>query len=250
MAMKTKKVSESKPIENDHTITKAVYAMAIFCIMFWGYNILKPHLVINDNLSLVLILVRASRVICWVVAAAAVGALVYFRKKKAGLVMPLVALTVLMVAAAVTFGFLKSNWATYSPTTIYVAYVGLLVLYLIHLIYPTEFLLVSCTNAMGALAFHGISKGDNVVLLTVLLVVMLAVANGLIFVGSKNKGKVGKCKLFKGVFVASVPYGNAVFLIICLVASLILGDLFAYYVMYAVGAVELALAVYYTVKLA
>ncbi|MFI3313345.1 MAG: hypothetical protein R3Y62_05610 [Eubacteriales bacterium] len=250
MAMKKAKVSASKPVENDNTITKAVYAMAIFCIMFWGYNILKPHLVINDNLSLVLMLVRISKVICIVVAVASVGIVAYFRKKKPVLVMPLVALTVLMLAAATTFDYLASYWASYSPSTIYIAYVGLLVLYLIRLIYPAEFLLVSCTNAIGALTFFNISRDEGSVLFTVLFVVLLVALNGMIYMGSKNKGKVGKVKVFNGSLVAMIPYGNAVFLVICLIGSLVLGELFAYYAMYAVGAVELALAVYYTVKLA
>lgn len=251
--MKKSKVSVnksvSKPVENDAVITKFIYGLAIFCISFILLNNLLPKYALNDYVDTMFTAFHITSIVCSVATIGFLVAWFVLRKSKPAFSDPAMALAVLMAVWAFTAGVLYTTWLTYT-TVIYIVYGAALALYFIFLIYPREFFLVSGSNIAAALTFYCISKSKYILLLTIALIILLVVVNGLIYVGSKHKGKVGKYKLFHGSFVAMIPYGNAALLVLCLIGSLTLGSLFAYYCIFAVGAVELALAVYYTVKLA
>lgn len=248
MAMKKHKVSVSKPVENETVTTKAVYALAIFCISFIGLNYLLPMFELDTYFGQLFTLFQVGAIACPIIAVASLVAWLKLRKSHIALSYGLMALAALMLLWGFTAWLLKSTYMTFS-TELYVFYGCALVLYLIHLIYPTEFFLTSCGNMMAVAAFYFISQSKMIPLFTVGLLVCLVLVNGLVYMGSKHKGMVGKYKLFGSSFISTIAYGNGALLVLCLIGSLVLGSLFAYYAVFAVGAVQLVLAVYYTVKL-
>lgn len=159
-------------------------------------------------------------------------------------------------AIAVSAALLRIFWTPVIPL-LYFAYIAAGVLYLIYMIYQKEFFLLSCLTTVAGLCFYLFSKSMSRVLVLYGLAFVLTLLAVLVCVmayrASKENGvlRIGK----KQVFVFSSSY-NPVFLyitsavwVLCLLATFLLGGMFAYYCMFAAIAYELVAACYYTIKL-
>ncbi len=164
-----------------------------------------------------------------------------------------------LVVGFVTFlAGLTLKTATYDGFRfLYYVCLAFVIQYIIYQLYRWEFFLLSLSTVLAGGVFFCFSQGmyftgRNVIML-VLLVLSLLGTFGATWMASKNKGILSFGKTRVRLFNAkSLPIliciADALWLV-CTVAMLFLGGLFAYYCMFAAIAVEFVAAVYYTFQL-
>lgn len=147
-------------------------------------------------------------------------------------------------------------------------------LVVIFYLYQREFFLLSLLNACAGAVFfqlyriredgvltwrrqevhYGPAISAQALLLIVGLVVVILAASSLMFLARRRGGKLklfGKTRqLFSADASALLVYICSALWVLCLIAAALLGATFSYYCIFAVAALELIAAVYYTVKLA
>lgn len=130
-------------------------------------------------------------------------------------------------------------------------------LYIIFMLYRTEFFLVSLMTSLSGWAFYSFCGGISFNLRTVLyaaLVVVVCVLSVIVAwnaSGAKGILKIfgKKYKLFPTKFQPMLILLTAALWLLCLIVSLFAGSMFSYYCMFAAIAFELIAAVYYTFQL-
>lgn len=158
--------------------------------------------------------------------------------------------------AAVLGCAMRVSWVDDFPL-LYFLCVAVLVQYVIFLLYRWEFFLVSLSTLAAGGLFFGYSSGfalnvKSVCLFTALILVLAGTALcG--FLASRHKGRLvlGRLRyaMFPPKFSPIFIYLADILWLCCLLVTLLLGSLFAYYCMFAAIAVEFIAAVYYTFQL-
>ncbi|MBP3633886.1 MAG: hypothetical protein J6J43_04860 [Oscillospiraceae bacterium] len=180
----------------------------------------------------------------------------YFLWKKpvSKFVMPWLIFIFAMVA--VTAASMMMDYV-YAFTMLYFIWAAILVQYIIYQLYRWEFFLFSLPTLAAGYLFYEFRNGfglstRSVLLLIVTGIILLAVAY-LAYNASRNKGQlvVGKkrMRLFSRHYNPFLHYLVTALWFVCIVAALLLGDLFSFYCMFAAIAVEFIAAVYYTFQL-
>ncbi len=242
--MNKRKIDKEKPVADNAVVTNTIYALGVFAILFVAMNRLIPYYQINRYLFDIKNALVGFSIGFAVVAVAALVAGHLLRGKRRELARLAMAVAALTGLAGATAWVLYTTWTAY-VSAIYVFYGVALVLYLIHLVYPPEFFLISKSNAFVMVGFYLISKSfDICVMMSVLAAILVAIV-GYAYLCLKKPNKI-----FRLDVQAPVPvYANGLLWAVCLLGVLVLGSLFAYFCLFAVGAVQLVFAVYYTVKL-
>lgn len=262
MAMKKRAVPQKKKNVNDDAIIyKVMIALGMLCILLLGlqlvsryYRLAGPMFAVQTGLGWAAIIGGILTVVFLV------GWLTMRRRvafwRYAGL-----PLFLLFAIVALSSWLLYSTWVTY-VALLYFLYIAAAVLYMVALLYQHDFFLLSLFNACAGCVFYGLSRlyGDRGVfsakalLLNIGLAVLTAVVAALVFAARKTDD--GRLKLFGRKVLIATPelspvllYISCLLWLVCLVAAAILGSVFAYYSIFAVVALELIAAVYYTVKL-
>ncbi len=248
MAMKKRQVAKA-PAPNDNTVIKAAYGIGIFAILLLAVSRLIPYYEVNRYLFEIK---DSLAILQYIFAGIGVGflALWFILKKKfpkANYMM--MSLAVLFLLAGGSASFLYDTWVSY-VTLLYAGYVVLLIIYLVYLLYPIEFFLITVSVAMSGFAFYTMQKGLASIFTLAVTFLFLLLCGTLAYLGSKNNGKIGKKTLFPAPFNPTNLYINSALWLVCLIGSLVLGPVFAYCSIFAAGAVWLVFAVYYTIKLA
>lgn len=248
---KQKKMPAKK--QNDSVVYKSILDLAILCVGFFllqiiGRNYDNPDRYEGWNLALQ-----------WT---AIVSAVLF----AAGLVLAIVKKDTLRkvgTVAAITFGILGLSALSlyifwYLPIPfLYFFLVAGCVLYLITLLYPTDFSLIAIlTTALGGLFYlhgqQGVASITTIVLYVVVAAALLATAL-LTMRAAKAGGKVtvrGKTlRLFAGKSGPLPLYLTCTICAVCSMACLIFGGTFAYYCTYAAAAGLFIAACYYTIRL-
>lgn len=130
-------------------------------------------------------------------------------------------------------------------------------LYIIYMLYRTEFFAVSLVNCVAGWTFYryfpGVELNGRVIGYGLALVAVAALTSLFAKKMSDSKGffRLGtkKHRLLPQSFNPTFLYVCCGLWVVCLIASLLIGSLFAYYCIFAVIAVELIAAVYYTFKM-
>lgn len=134
---------------------------------------------------------------------------------------------------------------------------ALLVLYIIFQLYHWELFLFSTATFTAGLAFYQFSRGvsfhaDSIIVLLIVLAVQ-ALCFAVAYTAAKHKGRLKFKKLRVQILSPKANpmpvYIVAAFWVVCAIAVLFLGALFAYYCMFAAIIIEFIAAVYYTVQL-
>ncbi len=247
MAMKKRQVAKT-PEGNDNTINKAAYGLGIFIILLLAVSRLVPYyerngylFEIRDALGILQYVFAGLGLVCfalWFV----------LQKKKSKWSTLSLAFSALFLLSAFTAYFLFTTWVSY-VTMLYIGYVVLLAIFLVYLLYPIEFFLITIAVVMSGVAFYTMRNGATSMLNLGLVFFFLLLCGLLAYMGGKSKGKVLKKQIFSPNFNPTNLYLNSALWIVCLVLALVLGPVFAYYCLFAAGAVWLIFAVYYTVKL-
>jgi len=141
--------------------------------------------------------------------------------------------------------------------TIYFLWAVVLVQYMIYQLYRWEFFLFSlptiCTGFLFFQTRNGYTPTMRCIVPLVLAIVSLLCTALIAVLTAKNKGCLvfgeKRLRVFSKRYEPFLHYTVVVLWVICLVASFILGSLFAFYCMFAAIAVEFIAAVYYTFQL-
>ena len=186
------------------------------------------------------------------VAAAAAVVLAVWRKTVIRLIFPWV--LVLGLLAAMTGFIMRYSYNNFPM--LYFFCLAILAQYIIFQLYRWEFFCVSLsTVAAGGLYFvySGFSFHAGSVVLFLVLMLILAGTALLAFVAAHHRGRV---KIGKRIYAMFPPKFSPIFIyivdvlwLLCTIAVLFLGSLFAYYCMFGAIAVEFIAAVYYTFQL-
>ena len=157
---------------------------------------------------------------------------------------------------ALTGLLLRVYWTQY-VLALTILHVAVYCLYVIYMLYRTEFFLCSLvTVAAGVLFYrysHGIGANLACIALALLLVVLIGATAWIAANAAKGHGRlrVGKKKLafFPSSFNPLALYITCAVWLVCFLACLLIGAAFAYYCTFAAVAFELIAAVYYTFQL-
>lgn len=259
MAMKKRAVQAPKSAKDDIVVYKVMFALCAICIALFALQITSKYYRLAGTMFQVRTLLGRGAVVLGMLAVCVLIWAIAQRKrafwKLAGV--PLVGL---LVGLAVGSAVLYATWVTYIPA-LYFLYIAAFILYLIALLYQPEFFLLSFVNTAAGATFFALSRtyGDGaglttkVLLLNIFLVLFVLLSSGLVFLASKQNGRLKIAGNERRIYVqAASPLLNYVsgsVLLVCLIASALLGAVFAYYCVFAAVAFELACAVYYTIKL-
>lgn len=273
MAMKKRAVPPKKTANDDTVIYKVMTALGMLCVLLLTVQLISRRYVLIDSMFTMMTALFWSAIALGA-AAAALLALWLVRRgssrfwRTAGL--PLFLLALLL---ALTCAVLYATWVEY-VSALYVVYIAAAVLYMIALLYQREFFLLSLLNACAGAVFfqlyriredgvltwrrqevhYGPAISAQALLLIVGLVVVILAASSLMFLARRRGGKLklfGKTRqLFSADASALLVYICSALWVLCLIAAALLGATFSYYCIFAVAALELIAAVYYTVKLA
>lgn len=154
---------------------------------------------------------------------------------------------VLSALAAMSCLVMKLYW-TEKMLFLYLMHAVVYCLYMVYLLYGSEFFAYSLATSVAGCVFFLFSRGfafnsRGIFLLALLLVVLAAVVA---FAALAAKGKIrGMAKSFSPM----LHYVVCGLWAVCLVLCVVLGPAFAYYCMFAAIAFELIAAVYYTFQL-
>lgn len=244
------------PLQNsDAVVYKVMVALVLACAALLGLRAFRNYLDSPVGLARFYdqsLWIAISGLLVMVVSGAVLLAL---RKKFAvRLVLPWV--LVLGIVTAFTGWNVRASH-TQDFTFLYFLVLAFLVQYIIFQLYQWEFFLFSLSTVTAGGLFFSFDKGiywtgKNVLLMVVVLVVLFGTAFCTVK-ASKNRGwlQLGskKLRLFYPKATPILICIVDVLWLICIVATLLLGSLFAYYGKYAALAVEFIAAVYYTFQL-
>lgn len=140
---------------------------------------------------------------------------------------------------------------------LYFLSVAIAVQYMIYQLYRWEFFLFSLSTVTAGGLFFSLRSGiywtgKNIVLLVILALVLIGTA-AIAWKTSQDKGWLAlgqkRVRLLPAKSTPILIIVADVLWLVCTVAALLLGGLFAYYCMFAAIAVEFIAAVYYTFQL-
>lgn len=257
MAMKKRPVRQQHSHKDDTVIYRVMIALGMVCIAVLSLQLISKYYRLAGYFDIIRTALGWGSIILGIVAVLLLVITIWKRKQIAFLRRAGVPLTLITAVLASSYGLLYLTWITY-VAALYFLYIACFVLYLVALLYQREFFLLSLVNVFAGVVFYSLSRTQgafsvNALFLSILLVVVIALAAMLCFTASKHGGscKCGKKKI--RVFThgtSPLPmYVTCAVWLVCLIASALLGSLFAYYCVYAAVAFELISAVYYTVKL-
>ena len=135
---------------------------------------------------------------------------------------------------------------------LYFVHAAVYCLYIIKLLYHAEFFTVSLVTLLAGWTFYRCVPGVSV-FWTVLLTVVIVLAALTAYLAHRGHGTIvlfgKKVRLFPKAFAPLPILVTCALWLLCLIASVAVGSLLAYYCMFAAIAFELIAAVYYTFQL-
>ena len=243
---------------NDSVVYRAGAALVITCAVLLGLQVVNGKYPLIDYFMAVRTGLFWAAVIFALVAVVGLVGVLALRKKSRFWRAVSPAGLFLGVALSLSCLFLYRTGYQIIPLLFYLC-IAISVLYLIQLLYQPEFFLLSLVNICAGGVFYRLSRIELTTSLhameyrAILAVVVVACALA-VFLAGKHDGKLTLFgKSWRAVSRGGTPlliYITGAVWLVCLAASILLGPVLAYYCIFAAVAVELAAAVYYTMKLA
>ena len=239
--------------DDDSAVLKIMIALLLLV-----FSVFMLRLVANNYGTIVgadrITSVSAVVAVFGVLAAAALAAMLLVKSGWVKMAAPYVFAVSLLYA--LTGLLLRVYWTQY-VLALTILHVAVYCLYVIYMLYRTEFFLCSLvTVAAGVLFYrysHGIGANLACIALALLLVVLIGATAWIAANAAKGHGKLrlGKKKLafFPSSFNPLALYITCAVWLVCFLACLLIGAAFAYYCTFAAVAFELIAAVYYTFQL-
>ncbi len=250
---KKKPVAKQKPVDN--TIYKAMIDMAIVAVVFVILQIIEKNYqdfnTFTEWNNAFGLITAISAVLA---IAGGITALIGRKNKTLRNVALAVGVSFALISAGSFQLYIK--WFTALPLLNFVTIAGGC-LYLIWILYPHDFFLISLLSVLSGAAFyrHGQAGASNMSTtgLYVILLLLTAAVLVLTFLAAKKGGLVSirnkHLRLFMGKKAAMPLYLACSINAACLLASLLLGAGFAFYCVYAAVGGFFVAACYYTMGL-
>ena len=259
--MKKRAVPQKKAVNNDAVIYKVMIALGMLCILLISLQLVSRYYRLAGPMFAIRTGLGWAAAVGGVLALGCLAGWLALRRRSAFWRSGAPVLFLFFAVVALSSWLLYATWVTY-VSLLYVLYIAAAVLYMIALLYQHDFFLLSLYNACAGGVFYGLSRlygvhgvvSGKTLLLNILLAVLTAAVTALILAARKTDD--GRLKLLGRKVLISTPelsplllYISCLLCLLCLIASAVLGSVFAYYSVFAVVALELIAAVYYTVKL-
>ncbi len=240
---------------NDAVVYKVMIALVAVCIILLALRSLRDYYATMEGFARLYDWTPKIALIGLAIMAVSGGLMIALRKNRTVLLLCPWILVFGTLVAATGWNMHTSHIEDFS--FLYYLTVAILVQYIIFQLYQWEFFLFSLSTVTAGGLFFSFSHGlyftaKNIGFLVVLLIVLAGTAvctwkaaqnRGCLMVGGK------KLHLFSPKSAPLLICIVDVLWLICTVAVLFLGGLFAYYCMFAAIAVEFIAAVYYTFQL-
>lgn len=246
--------ASAKTQKKDYTVLKTMCALGLLVVSLFALKLIGGFVTTLEGFEKVLSLASAGWIVC--LALAVISAVGCILLKPSAL--RTAAAYVLPVSLLWTFSFLiLKTFLGDQMQLLYFAHTTVYCLYIIFMLYRTEFTLVSLMTILAGWTFYRYYPlgrfTSRILICTLLLAAAMAVSVLSAFFANKSRGviRIGgtKLHLFPKSFSPMFLYVTAGIWAVCLLASLLVGSLFAYYCLFAAIALELIAAVYYTFQL-
>lgn len=260
MAMKKRPQPQKEPDRrsDDSVVYRAGAALLITCAVLLGLQLVNSKYPLTDYFMAVRAGLLWAAVIFALVAVAGLVGFLGLRKKSRFWRVVSPAGLFLGIALSLCCLFLYKTGYQNIPLLFFLC-IAVAVLYLIKLLYQPEFFLLSVINICAGGVFYRLSRIEITTSLhameyRALLAAVIVLCALAVFVAEKHDGRITLFgKSWRAVSRGGTPllvYITGAVWLVCLAASLFLGTVLSYYCIFAAVAVELAAAVYYTMKLA
>ena len=251
---RTVKKTQSKPASDDAAVWKVLGALVLMIVSLIVLNKAAALYDTAGGFDTVYPGSRLCVIICAVLLAASVVLPLLWRR-------PVVRTVCLYVSALSLLwgltGLVMRLFWTDEMVFLYFLHSLLYCAYMIFQLYRAEFFLVTLVAGFSGGLFYSFSRSVSASFPSIFLCSALAVsvvcACVLAYLAGKNNGLLTlgsrKYRVFPAGFNPLMLYIVCAICLVCLIAGLLLGSLFFYYCMFAVIALELVAAVYYTFQL-
>ena len=261
MAMKKRAVPQKKNVNDDSVIYQVMIALGMLCILLLSLQLISRYYRLAGPMFTIRTCLGWAAIVSGVLAVVFLAGRLALSRRGAFWRRAAAPLFVLCAIVSLSSWLLYATWVTY-VSALYFVYIAAAVLYMIALLYQHDFFLLSLYNTCAGCVFYALSRlygergvlSAQALLLNLLLAVLTAAVSALVLAARKTDD--GRLKLFgRKVLISTqelspvLTYVSCLLGLVCLAAAAILGSVFAYYSIFAVVALELIAAVYYTVKL-
>ena len=247
--------SRSTPKKNDDSaVYKILGAALLLAVSIYLMRMVANNYSTVNGLDVIYPITLTAAILFGVLAAASLVVLLVVKNSLVRQISRYV--LAVSVLYALTGLLLRVYWMDY-VTALTFLHAAVYCLYIVYMLYRTEFFIVSLMTVAAGALFYRYSRGFGAnfpcIALAVLLLVLIAGSAYVASNASKHKGTLvlGKRKLhiFPVRFNPLVIYITCAVWLVCFVVCLIFGAAFAYYCIFAAIAYELIAAVYYTFQL-
>lgn len=252
MLKQTNVIEMKKP--GDSVVYKVPAAFALLFVVLIALRRVGAYYGSVEGFDVVLHAVRKLRWVFAALAAACLAGAIFCKKPWLRAIGRYGA--VLMALACISALLLAKYW-TEKLMFLYLLHAVVYCLYMVYMLYQTEFFLYSVATAVCGCVFYFYSRGVAANLRGVLLgaAALLALVFSALTAAAAAKGggviRLGgkQVRILPASFNPILLYVVCALWLVCLVLSFTIGAAFAYYCMFAAIALELAAAVYYTFQL-
>lgn len=239
---------------DESAVFKIMGAVVLLVVSVYLMRMVSNYYSTIDGLDIIYPLTKIAAIGFGVLTLLSLLALVFVKHTQVRRVAPYV--LVLSAMYALTGLLLRLYWMDY-VTALTFLHAAVYCLYIVYMLYKTEFFVVSLLTVAAGALFYRYSRGLGLnfacVALAALLLILCAVCAWIASNASKHKGflevKGRRFQLFPARFSPLVIYITCAVWLVCFLACLGFGAGFAYYCMFAAIAFELIAAVYYTFQL-
>lgn len=244
---KTDPRAEQKP--RDYTVIKVMVALVLLIASVFALRAIGRVYTTVSGFDTIYPAAKTVAIVALVLAAASIVGMSAARKSVVGTVSG----CVLPVALLAAFSALVlRRYLNDQMRLLYFVHAAVYCLYIIKLLYHAEFFTVSLVTLLAGWTFYRCVPGVSV-FWTVLLAIVIVLAALTAYLAHRGHGTIvlfgKKVRLFPKTFAPLPILVTCALWLLCLIASVAVGSLLAYYCMFAAIAFELIAAVYYTFQL-
>ena len=239
--------AEQKP--RDYTVIKVMTALVLLVASVFALRAIGRVYATVSGFDAIYPAAKTVAIAALILAAASIAGLIFARRGAVGTVSGYVLPLALLAAFS---ALVLRRYLNDQMRLLYFVHAAVYCLYIIALLYHAEFFTVSLVTILAGWTFYRCVPGVSVFWSALLAVVIVLVALTA-YLAHRGRGVITlfgrKIRLFPKAF-APLPILVACALwLLCLIASVVVGSLLAYYCMFAAIAFELIAAVYYTFQL-
>ena len=233
----------------DFTVIKVMVALVLLIASVFALRAIGRVYATVSGFDAIYPAAKTVAIVALVLAAASIVGLIAARRSVVGTVSGYVLPVALLAAFS---ALVLRRYLNDQMRLLYFVHAAVYCLYIIELLYHAEFFTVSLVTLLAGWTFYRCVPGVSV-FWTVLLAIVIVLAALTAYLAHRGHGVIKlfgkKIRLFPKTFAPLPILVTCALWLLCLIASVVVGSLLAYYCMFAAIAFELISAVYYTFQL-